>query len=381
MSTYIDIHVIQTIPYANINRDLEGSPKNLLFGGAERTRVSSQSWKRAIRHEVEAALGEKSVRTRRLPEKVADALVTGHGWPEDLAKYAGIQVALSAAKGLKLEDGDSETSVLLYLPDTVHLELAELCVEHRAAIETEQTKKKGKGAAVLPGERVTKLIQGRTATINLFGRMLAEIPGSNVDGAVQVAHAFTTHESDSQRDFFTAVDDWNTASKDSGAGHMGTAEFSAGVFYRYATVNIDDLRKNLGADDPTAPELARLFLEYFITSMPQAKKNSTAPHTIPDLAHVVVREGRPVSGAAAFERPVRRAFEGGIGEPSVSAFVRYLGKVDELIGGEEKLFSSWAGVRDADDKELAALGANRRSFRELTGAAVERAFQAVEDRT
>lgn len=378
MSVYIDSHVIQTIPYANINRDLEGSPKNVLFGGAERTRVSSQSWKRAIRHDVEAQLGEKSVRTRRLPAKVAEALVTHHGWPEELAQHAGVQVALSAAKGLKLEKGEAETSVLLYLPDTAHEQLAELCVAHRAAIEAQHAKKKPE--PVLPATEVGKIIQGRTATINLFGRMLAEIPGSNVDGAVQVAHAFTTHESDSQRDFFTAVDDWNDPSQDAGAGHLGTAEFSAGVFYRYATINIDDLVVNLGTHDATAVELARLFLEHFITSMPQAKKNSTAPHTIPDLAHLVVRDGRPVSAAAAFERPVRRVYEGGICEPSIGAFARYLAKVDELIGTEEKLLAGWAGMRDAEDKELTGLGTSHRSFRAVAESAVERAFEAVRSR-
>ena len=53
MSTalYVDIHALQTVPYANLNRDDLGSPKTVIYGGAERTRVSSQSWKRVVRHE------------------------------------------------------------------------------------------------------------------------------------------------------------------------------------------------------------------------------------------------------------------------------------------------------------------------------------------
>jgi CRISPR system Cascade subunit CasC len=368
MAIYADIHVIQTVPYANLNRDSEGSPKSLMFGGVDRTRVSSQSWKRAIRHEVESHLGEKARRTRLLPTKVSKILQTEHQWPADLGDFAGKQVADSADKGLKLEPNGS-TSALLYLPDSAAAELAALCAEFRSALEAEKAKKKQ--AAVLPTERVVKLIQGRTATINLFGRMLAEIPGSNVDGAVQVAHAFTTHESDSQRDFFTAVDDWLDPSTEVGAAHMGSAEFSAGVFYRYATVNVDDLTTNLDADRAKAQELIELFLEHFIMSLPQAKKNATAPHTVPDLVYIVVRDGRPVSGAAAFERPVRRAGEGGISEPSINAFGTYIQKIDKLIGTEHKRFSAHASVHD---KTPDGFGTEFSSFRDLAQAAAQAAL-------
>ena len=139
MAIFIDIHVIQTVPYANLNRDMEGSPKSLVFGGVDRTRVSSQSWKRAIRQDVEAKLGEKAARTRLLPAKVAEALVTRHDWPTELAAFAGSQVAESADKALKLEP-KGETSALLYLPDSTPVDLAELCTEFRAELEAESGK-------------------------------------------------------------------------------------------------------------------------------------------------------------------------------------------------------------------------------------------------
>ena len=46
---YVDIHVLQTLPPANINRDDAGSPKHATYGGVRRARVSSQAWKRAAR--------------------------------------------------------------------------------------------------------------------------------------------------------------------------------------------------------------------------------------------------------------------------------------------------------------------------------------------
>ena len=46
---FLDIHVIQTLPPSNINRDDTGSPKTAVYGGVRRARVSSQSWKKAMR--------------------------------------------------------------------------------------------------------------------------------------------------------------------------------------------------------------------------------------------------------------------------------------------------------------------------------------------
>ena len=55
MSKYfIDIHVLQSMPPSNVNRDDAGRPKTAVFGGTTRARVSSQSWKRAVRRALKA---------------------------------------------------------------------------------------------------------------------------------------------------------------------------------------------------------------------------------------------------------------------------------------------------------------------------------------
>lgn len=43
---FLDIHIIQTVPPSNVNRDDTGSPKTAQYGGVTRSRVSSQSWKK-----------------------------------------------------------------------------------------------------------------------------------------------------------------------------------------------------------------------------------------------------------------------------------------------------------------------------------------------
>ena len=52
---HLELHILQSVPVTCLNRDDLGSPKTAFFGGVQRARVSSQSWKRAIReyaHEI-----------------------------------------------------------------------------------------------------------------------------------------------------------------------------------------------------------------------------------------------------------------------------------------------------------------------------------------
>src|SRR5690606_40736279 len=49
MSLFIEFHLIQNFAPSNLNRDDTGSPKDAIFGGQRRARVSSQCFKRAIR--------------------------------------------------------------------------------------------------------------------------------------------------------------------------------------------------------------------------------------------------------------------------------------------------------------------------------------------
>lgn len=366
---FLDIHILQTVPYANLNRDDLGSPKYLVYGDTTRTRVSSQCWKRAVRLDVQERLGDSALRTRRIVSAVRDQLVHA-GWPADLAVQAGKQVVLSAGvDGLKVDEkNDNNTSVLLYVPESAVNALTELAEEHRADIESsvDAPKKKGsKSAGVLPADRVNALLSSRNGIINLFGRMLAEMPSANVDGAVQVAHAFTTHAVETQVDFFTAVDD--VPGLDPGSAHMNAGEFSAGVFYRYACVDLAGLAENLGNGPDQTIELARLFTGAFITSLPQAKRTATAPHTVPDLVHLAVRSDRPISLASAFEKPVSTRNGAGFAGPSRARLTEHAGRVHRLLSAAGLVYSGHASI---DDEARTELGERHESFAELVDSAL-----------
>jgi len=371
---FIDVQVLQSIPYANLNRDDTNSVKTAQWGDRERTRVSSQSWKRAIRRYVEHLIGDKALRTRRIGEAVEHMLREERGWPADLARRAGQHIATGSsikADPPTKEDPAWTTNAMVYVPASAVSELADLAEEHRADIEKASDMKRGV-TSVLPKDEIDQILRSRNGIINLLGRMLAEVGDAGVDGAVQVAHALTTHGTDIEVDYFAAVDDITDAWRDSsGSAHMGNSTYSAGVFYRYATIDLDDLLHNLGGDLTAARELTAAFIEAFLLSVPQAKKNSTAPHTIPDLVHLAVRTDRPVSYAAAFEKPVTADRDGGFAAPSRKALADYAVAARKLLGDRGLLKAGWACW---DDDDLPGLGERYGSFPDLIGATVDAAL-------
>jgi CRISPR system Cascade subunit CasC len=369
---YVDIHALQTVPYANLNRDDLGSPKTLIYGGAERTRVSSQSWKRAVRHEIERRLGDPAVRTRRLIDAVSARLIA-QGWDEKLALSGARQVMLSVGKdGIKLEDGKNLTSVTFYLPTAGIDELAAIVAEHRDAVTAEAGKKKP--SPVLPKDRIEAVLRSQNGTIALLGRMLAELPGAEVDGAVLFAHAFTTHATVVETDFFTAVDDIEKLG-DAGSAHMNSAQFSAGTFYRYANIGLATLLGNLHDDTATARELAAEFLRAFTATVPSGKQNATAAMTIPDLVYVAIRADRPISLAPAFEDPVRSQL--GYAQPSRDALSDYADALHGYWGTDDII---WHGHAALSDKPAVGLGDRAPSLTALLTQAASSAFPATETR-
>lgn len=325
MSLYIDIHALQTLPPNNINRDDTGAPKTAVFGGVPRQRVSSQAWKRAIRKDFAELLqpDELGVRTKRVVEKIArrvlalqgtpDADIHDEGQREALAEAAGQVEALLKAAGFKpekktkgktaateeeqLEALFAEVGYLMFLSDKQITAAAE------AIVATPDGPWSKKTAAAL-------LDDAHSVDIAMFGRMIADAADFNVDASVQVAHAIGVSASESEFDYFTAVDDAREDVEEAGAGMIGTVTFTSSTLYRYANVNMEALASNLGSEE-AALRAAQAFVTSFIRSMPTGKQNTFANTTLPDLVVVAVREDRPVSWVNAFEEPVPNEVEGG----------------------------------------------------------------------
>lgn len=312
---YLDMHILQTVPPSCVNRDDTGSPKTATYGGVTRARVSSQSWKRAMRLMFEDLFKTDDVgqRTKRVVDQVA-RYIDELGEYKDSTKLAS--KALENA-GIKVNK-ESKTDALLFFSKAQAKELAKLIV---AGEEDKQLYKNA-------------LKNIPSIDMALFGRMVASDQSLNYDAAAQVAHSISVHEVHNEYDYFTAVDDC-APEDNTGAGHLGTVEFNSSTLYRYATVNITELAQMLG--DKT-PETILGFVKAFILSMPTGKQNTFANRTVPDFAYITLRNDQPVNLVGAFEKPVRANGDGYVIN-SLRALEKYADKVyNSFVSKPEKAF-------------------------------------------
>lgn len=328
MSTYVDIHIIQSLPPSCVNRDDSGSPKSAVYGGVRRLRVSSQSWKRATRLYFNDLLDAKDVgvRTKRVVEVLAERIAEDA--PELADAAAGLAEKVFAAARIKLapprgkKDAPQESGYLLFLSTSQIERLAGLAIAS------------ARGGEALDAKTVKKIFkEAHAVDIALFGRMVADDTDLNVDAACQVAHAISTHAAENEYDFFTAVDDDKSRSEeeDAGAGMMGTVEFSSATMYRYATVNLDMLVENLG-DGDAALRALEVFIKGFCLSMPTGKQNTFANRTLPEAVVVSVRDDQPVSLVGAFEKPIRTNEADGYLARSVGALAEHARAIEDNYG-------------------------------------------------
>lgn len=302
---FLSAHILHVTPYANLNRDDVGAPKTMIYGGAHRARLSSQSLKRAARTRFEAlSPADRTTRSRMVQQRLRDRVEElrdewGLGLDDaqrrELDKKLGSKINTLTKKDTGDDGEDSETLVWL--------------AEHEVEVAARQSLLAAAGQGNGDGEWLSAVTD--SLTIAGFGRMLANRPDLGIEGAVQVAHAFTTHPAEIEVDWFTAVDDLRTEIVgDEGAGHLNVGQFTSGVMYRYFNIDRRQLLTNWsGADKPDAQSRLREWVAAMVLQLPRGKENATAPHTLPSL--VLLEEGsQPASFATAFEAPVRDGREG-----------------------------------------------------------------------
>ena len=252
---FVDMHAIQIVPPSNLNRDDTGSPKTAQYGGVKRARVSSQSWKRAMREyfNAEGEISNVGVRTLEIVKYVAEKII-------ELNDSISMEVAMAKAKDVieksQIKLSDNKAKALFFLGDTQAKGLA------KAAINDESDKKK-----------IEEILNGnKPIDIALFGRMVADNPVLNEDASSQVAHAISTHGVQTEFDFYTAVDDL-APEDNAGAGMLGTIEFNSSTLYRYANVAIHEFANQI-EDKEAVINAIKLYIKAFVNSMPTGKINT-----------------------------------------------------------------------------------------------------------
>lgn len=359
--TIIDIHLLQTVPPSNLNRDDTGSPKTAIYGGVRRARVSSQSWKRATRLDFESTLdrSDLGVRTRRVIEVLAAEIKSLAPALEDradeLATATFKEIGIVTKSSKKEEPG--EAGYLVFLSRRQIQALAKAAVD---AADTDDVSRALKVANV-------KGLADRDHSVDiaLFGRMVADQADLNVDAAAQVAHAISVHPVETEFDYFTAVDDViEEKGEETGAGMIGTVEFNSSTIYRYATIDVNRLTDNLG-DAVATQRAAEAFVRSFVRSMPTGKQNTFANRTLPEAVVVLIRDRQPINLVGAFESPVRESEQIGRVKRACEALRDEAADIERAYG--ETPIARWVTRVGDDTASLDDLGSNV-TFDELVSA-------------
>lgn len=202
LNTRIEFHILQSFPVTCLNRDDVGSPKTAVVGGVTRARVSSQCWKRQVRmmlHEFGVKIGTRS----KLVNQQIAAKCRELGATDEQAQACGDVIAKAIVK-----------DTLYFFTDTEVEEFAAYAQSKNfdaGAVSDKDIQKRSK--------KVLKLaVDG--LDIALFGRMVAQAPELNVQAAASFSHAISTHAVNNEIEFFTALDDLDTA-----AGHLAISSF------------------------------------------------------------------------------------------------------------------------------------------------------------
>ncbi|GLU37780.1 type I-E CRISPR-associated protein Cas7/Cse4/CasC [Pseudomonas sp. NBRC 100443] len=375
MSLFLEFHLIQNFAPSNLNRDDTGAPKDAIFGGQRRARVSSQCFKRAVRlaakqHEL-LPEANRGIRTKKLKALLLERLA-GRDAEEAGSK---VEAALGAA-GLKLKD-DGRTEYLLFLGEGEVAAFAALIEQHWDELPVGGDKKSKKDAkASLPAEIIKKakalLDGGKAVDVALFGRMLADMPAVNQDAACQVAHAISTHRVEREFDYFTAVDDKGDEGE-TGAGMIGQVEFNSATLYRYAVLDLRKLLGNLQEDRELALSAVEAFTRALALAIPTGKQNSFAAHNPPEFIGVCLRHASPLSLANAFERPVSPRADRALTEQSVERLAAYEDKLAPVYGAPQ---DRWLSL-DLTDRWPASKGERLANLAALAQRARELAADAL----
>lgn len=271
---FIQLHLLMSYPPSNPNRDELGQPKVAIVGGTQRSRISSQSLKRAWRtseiwKDQGLSIGK---RTRELfLDKELDLyaqLVAKHG--EKLAeKYAKTILDVFAKTAKVKQKAEAPVDEMF-----VGKEIVTEQPIHFSTIEVEKIKALVTILDTDPSkEQLAALLDKspRNVDLAMFGRMIAKRPDENEEAAVQVAHAISINEVEIEPDFFTAVDDLNKH----GSAHMGEQEFVSAIYYLYLCIDTKLLLENL-KDKALARQAIKALTETAAVVAPTGKQNSYA---------------------------------------------------------------------------------------------------------
>ena len=366
---FIQIHSLHSYPAALLNRDDSGLAKRLPFGGATRTRISSQCLKRHWRTaDDEWALRGIGVpmakRSRHIVERLIMAPLLDSGVERPIAEAVAegflkglFQESAKRAKAKKAaEEGDEAPEFSAQTGQAVLFGQPE--IEYLAGKSGEIAAAAASAADATAGCEAffkDKDLRGNIKAMRhhagleaaLFGRMVTSDLIANTDAAIHVAHAFTVHAEESESDYFTVVDDLRSRAEGDDAGSAGIfdMELTSGLYYGYVVVDVPGLVSNLegvaredwqvdGTDRSLAARVVEHLVHLIATVSPGAKLGATAPYGYAACLLIEAGARQPRTLANAFRDPVDLA-DGHTMSAAIDRLAGHIGQLDHTYGARE----------------------------------------------
>jgi CRISPR system Cascade subunit CasC len=340
----------------------DGLAKRTIYGGVERQRISSQSFKAALRDnptlvrakdggivgdtmkDLAKSLGlDMSVRSALIGErKLVPALVARRLSEADAKAWSDAVMGLWRREGATV---DPDTPLVVGEKEIGAL--ADACVALAEAkqkpeglyklIDSPRELSKASPEAQEAVKSMRALSSNAGLDGALFGRFATGIAVNNVDSAVHVAHLVTVHPLFSVTDFFSVQDLLKTGKGDDrGGSHINTSELTSGLFYGYVVVDVGQLNTNFAElNKAQRAGIAGWLVRAVAQVEPAAKLGSTAPYS--GLRDLMIEIGRrqPRSLIGAFERPVEATQDRTLSEEARHRLEAHAADMDSLMGAPE----------------------------------------------
>lgn len=220
--------------------------------------------------------------------------------------------------------------------------------------EAEKLKKNKKEPKMFKKSSLATVLDG--LDIGLFGRMVAKASSMNVEAAVSFSHAFSTHEVIQDMDFFTALDDCEIGAKSS---HIGITEFTSATYYRYVSLNVEQLKETLGIESEEDLRYAvSSFIKALYLAIPGARQATMSASCLWDYAQILVRKGQRMQ--CSFDKPVKAGRESGYLAPSIQALEERLAVQEKQAGSlyglkKRVIFSDETSIDEVIDQVMEAI--------------------------
>ena len=226
------------------------------------------------------------------------------------------------------KDAPTLTEVALFLSDEEIKQIVEEITKNEKWIEI--TQNPNKSEKIIEKIMDEHIFTSCSPDVALFGRMIANKQKWNVDAACQMAHAISTNKIEQEMDYFIAMDDLKPVEMQ-GANMIGDITYNSSCFYRFANINIDQLKNNLNNDNELTTNTLMAFIDANIKALPLAKQNSFAAFELPSLVMTIIKESRsPTSLMNAFVKPISPKRDSSIEEESIDALLNYKDKLNHM---------------------------------------------------